>query len=240
MLAAPVVSPDRRRRSPSPKRNNPKTPAKSRKQLLESATSAETESHSNDLSVLGHHSTHPAHSNDLSVASTSACVTDPAESATQYTLKSSFKQTTASLSPDSTQIPTSQPSSEEKEGSTFVITGMENLSSTNQQQQKTTPAKAKKTVSKVSKKKMRLNTKKKKQLSKVSKSIHNSIEVGMTVSGRFGDLIPLPENSPAGKRRVREKRITKVVRCLGRSKWQIEFLDGNTVEKFSNSLTIER
>ena len=224
------TTPSRRKKSPTSK----KLPTrKSREALLASVSNTDVEGHSNDFLSQAQDS----------INSTSAYVKDPSAVSTQYTLCSSFKATTASLSsPDCTQNSTSSSTQKHDQNSTILITGMENLPtdcptvSPNDQekQQKPNPTKAKTTCIKI------IPSKKKGRNKKGKKALHNIIEVGMTVSGNFGELLPLPPNSPAGKRRVREKKIGKVMRCLGRNKWQIQFLDGNFKEKFSNSLTIER
>ena len=63
-----------------------------------------------------------------------------------------------------------------------------------------------------------------------------SIQVGMTVSGKFGDKVVVE----GGKtRRSRNTVIGRVMRCCGKAEWEVMFLDGTSEIKKSNLLTIE-
>ena len=62
------------------------------------------------------------------------------------------------------------------------------------------------------------------------------IYVGATVSGRFGKFLPLEDGK---KRRVRKKVLGKVIKIVGKNKYEIMYLDGNTDIKQSNVLTLE-
>ena len=62
------------------------------------------------------------------------------------------------------------------------------------------------------------------------------IKVGCTVSGRFGEYLPLQKGQ---SRRRRETIIGRVMRCVGKGKWEVMYLDGKSEHKASNALTLE-
>ena len=82
----------------------------------------------------------------------------------------------------------------------------------------------KKTACKTNKSKKKASkAKKTRKLTKKSR-----IQVGQTVSGPFGNLLPLAEGE---KRRKRARLVGKSVKATSKGEWEVMFLDGNTQSK---------